>query len=268
MKLAVATSTMYYLPFPETLDIISEAGFEYIELDTYSKGGDWETGQHLKDVSPVKAVRMVQERGLNIACLHDMGGVIEEGVPSAIDPVILDYIRLTGDETECVTFHPPHIKTDDDEGWWESYQDDYVRELKELSDNCFICIENIPLFEEYHVPLTEPEELAAFAIENDLYVTIDTTHFPQNGTDMLLALNILGERVKSVHLSDFADGRSHLFPGEGTQPLKTFIRNLRDYDVRVLTLECSFGKDGDFSRNTLVDRLKEAKEYVGEVLGS
>lgn len=50
MKIAVASATFYYLPFDETLDIVSKAGFKYIELDIYWKGGEWEMAQHLKDI--------------------------------------------------------------------------------------------------------------------------------------------------------------------------------------------------------------------------
>ena len=40
MKIAVASSILYYLPFSDALDIMVEAGFRDIELDMYWKGDD------------------------------------------------------------------------------------------------------------------------------------------------------------------------------------------------------------------------------------
>lgn len=267
IKIAVASATLYYLPFSDVLDIISEAGFRCIELDMYWKGGDWEMAQHLKGIPPHEAVKTIREKGLEIVCIHDTGGVLQSDAQSAINPVLFEYLEAIGEASECLIFHPPHTKTDSGPEWWESYRHTYADELKNIADNSAVCIENIPYFDGYHVPLVSPGQMLEYVSEKNLFVNIDTTHYGQTGVDIINALDILGDRVKSVHLSDYIAGVSHVFPGEGALDLERFIARLPDYDVRVLTLECSLDISRQMSHEQLVGRLKTAGDYVRRIIG-
>jgi sugar phosphate isomerase/epimerase len=117
MKLSIASATFYNIPFKETLEIIKKAGFEYIELDIYWKGGDnWEAGQHLKNLKPRDVLKMVKESGLKISSLHDIGGVVYSDNDSLISLDTYEYLEYGVDDIPCVVFHTPHKKTGDI-GW-------------------------------------------------------------------------------------------------------------------------------------------------------
>ena len=41
MLISFATANLYHLPFTSVLSVIRRAGYEYVELDGYWKGGEW-----------------------------------------------------------------------------------------------------------------------------------------------------------------------------------------------------------------------------------
>jgi sugar phosphate isomerase/epimerase len=69
-------------------------------------------------------------------------------------------------------------------------------------------------------------------------ITLDTTHFATANVDLLDAYGALRERVRHVHLSDFADGKEHRVPGQGDLHLDLFLLALAEsaYDG-VITVE-------------------------------
>jgi len=104
MNISIATATFYQVPFKETLELIKKAGFEYIELDIYWKGGDnWEAGQHLKSLKPREVLKMVKESGLKISSLHDIGGVIYKDRDSLIASDIYEYLEYGAEEIPCIS---------------------------------------------------------------------------------------------------------------------------------------------------------------------
>ncbi|HET9280038.1 MAG TPA: TIM barrel protein, partial [Flavitalea sp.] len=135
---------------------------------------------------------------------------------------------------------------------------------------CFICIENMPLFDGYFVPLVTPEALNDFVRRDGLNVTLDTTHYAQIGIDILEAARILGRNIKTIHLSDFKDGRSHVFIGEGELDLQGFFDVIDIEHINAVTLECSLTSINDpnheMNYNELISRLKEAKTRIERLL--
>ncbi len=212
--------------------------------------------------SPQTVINLVSDKGLKISNIHDGGGVIEQDRQSAIDTVLDEYLSILDTDLECLVFHPPHKKTDDGAKWWSRYQRDYRNEIKRLADKYTICIENIPEFKDYYVPLITPENLYEFCIDNNVFVDIDTTHYAQLDINIIKALQILGNRTKSVHISDYRINEPHVFPGEGVLDLKGFLRNLQEYDVKVITLECTLDKPRNLSRDQLTQRLITAREFL------
>lgn len=84
MNISISTANFYNTSFKETLEIIKQAGFEYIELAGYWKGGTWEVAQHLKGIPVKDVLSMIGDNGLKISTFHDMGGVIEDDKDSII----------------------------------------------------------------------------------------------------------------------------------------------------------------------------------------
>ena len=262
MLIAMATANFFSIPFEQALAIIQKAGFEYVELDGYWKGGGhWEAAQHLRDIRPQDAVKMVADSGLKIASFHDMGGVIEDGVNSIISPLTYEYLERV--DIPCLIFHTPHRKTND-AGWWDTYRQVAGADLVTIRDGRIVCVENLANFPGYVVPLLAPEDMRAFVEEAGVYATLDTTHHAQCATDISLAAAVLGKRVKTVHLSDYMNGRSHVFIGDGELDFQAFYSSL-DLDALYLsTIECdilSAARD----EQAAVDRARQARELVARL---
>jgi len=258
MHLSISTGTFYMVPFAKTLELIRRAGFEYIELLQYWKGGRWEMGQHLRGIPPAEALKMAEDSGLRISSLHDGGGIVEEAVPSVISRSTYEYMQYG--KIPCVVFHPPMKYTGD--------QADYLaraaRDLKQLRELAVVCVENLFPVEGLSTSLLDPSDMLAFVTEHDIFTTIDTTHCAQTGLDLAHTAKILRERVRTVHLSDYTHPQSHVFVGEGTLDLRGFIRALDHGGSHALTLECDV-KYHEYDEEKTVEQLKQALAYMQDI---
>jgi sugar phosphate isomerase/epimerase len=273
MQLSVATANLYLQPFEQTLEIIAEAGFQNIELDLFWERKEWAMAQHLRNVPIKQAVRLIEQSGLRITSIHDGGGVLETGNSPVgfINPALDEYLDYMGYAPDCLVFHTPHIESDKDTQWWERISDKIVSSLEIYRKACsFVTIENMPFFAGYDVPLTTPEELNAFAVQNGLSVTLDTTHYAQIGTDIVEAARKLEKNIKTVHLSDFAAGRAHVFIGEGELNLSGLFDVIDKKDINAVTLECSLSSidypGQEMSYNEMVSRMREARIRLEHLL--
>lgn len=265
MNISIATATFFYIPFKETLNLIKMAGFEYIELDIYWKGGEnWAAGQHLNNIKPREVLKMVKESGLKISSLHDIGGVIYEDSGSLITSDTYEYLEYGGDDIPCIVFHTPHKKTNDVD-WWEKYKKKASADLQALRSKFLICIENMIYFDGYQVPLVNPTDMLAFTIENKIFINIDTTHYAEVGVDIVQAANILKDCVKGIHLSDFKDGKNHLYIGEGDLDLKGFFNNLCLDNLHTITIECNIPYEYS-NPNIAIQSMKQAQDYLKSII--
>ena len=208
MKLSIATAAFYYLPFPEALEIIARAGFHQIEANPHWKGGEWHMAQHLEGIPAAEALRMIREAGLDVATVHDLGGMIEAGRDSVIDAGTHYLMAHLSPPPHYLVLHPPYTKTTDGAAWWAAYEPRYAEDLKAHSTSCSVAVENLLPLPGYHVPLSAFADLFAFAERHDVYINFDTTHCAESGGDICTAAETLGPRIRCIHLGDFADGRS------------------------------------------------------------
>lgn len=275
MRVSVATATFYHLPFEEAIEIICRAGFDGIELDLYWQGGDWRVAQHLEGVPSKDTLRMIGEAGLEVVSLHDAGGVIEADGDAAIDVQVHEFLAQVTKPLDYLVVHTPHRKTQHGAEWWASYQPRFAEDLRAYSRYCRIAVENMPALPGYHVPLLSPGELRDFAERHDVSVALDTTHYAQIGVDICAAAETLGRRIGCVHLSDFAEGSTHLPIGEGVLDLTGFLHivkrceqsNLSAGGPRiVVTLECAVDPSHAMPTEGVARRLGEMREYVEGVL--
>lgn len=266
MNLSIATATFYYAPFDKALELIRNSGFEYIELDIYWRGGDnWEAGQHLKDIRPREVLKMVRESGLTISSLHDIGGVIYDDDDSLISPSVYEYLEYGYDDIPCIVFHTLHKRTEN-KSWWEKYQAKAGKDLQSIKDK-IICIENMQYFDGYQVPLINPVDMLGFAIDNGIYVNIDTTHYALAGIDIVEAANILKSRTKGIHLSDYANNKGHLYPGEGQLNFDKFMRTLDVNILHSLTLECNIPYE-ESNPDISIKAMKLALNYMKDLVST
>jgi len=269
MRISFATANFYFLPFDETLEIIAEAGFQNIELDPFWEWKHWTMAQHLRNIPVSQAIQSVHRSGLTVTSIHDGGGVLNNHKSTAdyINPRLDEYLDRLGYAPEYMVFHPPHAEGDHGADWWNNISGDILRALEPYRAVCdHITLENMPFFDGFTVPLTTPEELRAFVSQNALGVNVDTTHYAQIGVNLLDAACILRDRIHSIHLSDYLDGRVHVFVGEGQLDLEGFLRLIDPAVLNTVTLECSVStvdrSDRQMSHAEMVGRMKILKAKV------
>ena len=264
MNIAISTANLYFIPFKKTLEIYKKAGYEYIELAGYWQGGEWEMAQHLKDVKPKDVIRLVNEYGLKISTFHDMGGIIEKGQESIISPLTYEYLEHY--DFPCLVFHTPHKKAVDMH-WWEEYKHKTIFDLQKIRGNKIICLENLFNFENsYYVPLISPHEMLEFVSEADIYANIDTTHFAQSEIDIAFAADVLKSKTKTIHLSDYHEGKHHVYLGEGDLDFKQFFDKLDLNQLHAITIECALPHEAGNEELT-IRKAKEAREFVERFIG-
>jgi sugar phosphate isomerase/epimerase len=272
MRISFATANLYFLPFDETLEIIAEGGFQNIELDLPWEWNQWNMAQHLRNIPIHQAIQSVHRSGLKVISIHDGGGVLNsyKSTSDYINPQLDEYLDNLGYAPEYMVFHPPHAEGDHSPDWWQNISGDILRALEPYRAVCeHITLENMPFFDGFTVPLTTPEELCEFVMQNKLWVNVDTTHYAQIGINLLEAACILRDRIHSIHLSDYLDGKVHVFVGEGQLDLQGFLRLVDPAILNTVTLECSVSTvdrpDRQMSHAEVVDRIKILKAKVGNL---
>jgi sugar phosphate isomerase/epimerase len=78
-----------------------------------------------------------------------------------------------------------------------------------------------------------------FLAEAGVYATIDTTHCAQSAVDIVKAARILKDRVKTIHLSDYAHEKAHVYIGEGNLDFRAFYGELDITSLYLTTAECA-----------------------------
>ncbi len=193
--------------------------------------------------------------------------MIEEKTQSAINPDIDTYPQNMNPFPRCLIFHVPHQKCESGgEEWWQEHRHRYAMELKAFSRFGLVCIENLPRLPGYHVPLLDPLDLHDFAKTNGLYVNVDSTHYAQNGVDVLQALDVLKDRAKCCHVSDFRDGEAHLFPGEGDLDLRAFMSRATEANLSSIVLECIVDESRRMPKTEIIGRLQAARQHLEQRL--
>jgi sugar phosphate isomerase/epimerase len=274
MHLSVATANFYFLPFEETLAIIAEAGFKHIELDLYWEWKQWSMAQHLKGMPIRQAIRLINHFGLEVTSIHDGGGLLRDypSVAGYINPVLDEFLDQLGYSPFTLVFHPPQAEGELDGDWWERISGEIVCAIEPYrATSKHVTLENMPFFPGFSVPLITPEALVTFATEHEFGITVDTTHYAQIGVNLLGAARILQDNIQSVHLSDYLEGRTHVFVGEGKLDLRGFFSIVNPAGLDAVTLECSVTSldksDRQMGHSEMVERLKLAKAKVEHIIG-
>jgi sugar phosphate isomerase/epimerase len=265
MQISVSTATLYWIPFERTLDLITQAGFQNIELDLFWERKEWCMAQHLRDIPVKQAVRLIESSGLNITSIHDTGGVLEsvDSTRGFVDPALDDYLDAMGRAPDCLVFHTPHVEGTAEDGWFDRISEKLVSCLEKYRKISTLSLESMQTFNGYTVPLTTPELMKAFVDKNKLGVTMDTTHYDEMGIDILRAAGVLGSSIKTIHLSDSSPKRRHAYIGEGELDLAGLLKEVDGEQLIAVNLECALStsekSDQVMSDDELVDRLKQAR---------
>lgn len=225
--------------------------------------------QHLRDVSARQIVREIERSGLHVSSIHDGGGVLHNAHSTRgfINPQLAATLDELGYAPETIVLHTPHIEGTFGQTWWRAIADPIAKAAARYrSPETVVTLENMPPFAGYMVPLGTPYDLLEYTVNYDLGVTVDTTHYAQMGIDIEQAARTLGDRIRTIHLSDYLDGETHLFPGEGVLDFATFFRALAFPTLRAIILESSMGFRGEdvrqLDRAPMIARLHLAGERL------
>ena len=223
--------------------------------------------QHLRGWSAKQVAASIQRSGLRLASIHDgQGGMLDdpESVAGYINPALAGTIDALGYVPGCLVFHTPHVEGTQDASWWGRIERRIAAELRPYQEICpVVTVENMPNFDGYSVPLLTPQALADFTQQFGLGVTLDTTHYAQIGTDVVAAARGLGDQTRTVHLSDYQSGHTHVFVGEGELDLPGVFKALEAQRLHAVTVECSLargnGAGQPLARAEKVARMRKAR---------
>ncbi len=101
------------------------------------------------------------------------------------------------------------------------------------------------------------------------HLTLDTTHWGTFGIDPTEALRAAGERVKHVHLSNYAHGQEHRLPQKGDLDLGIFLQTLAGMDFRgtvslEVTPDALAFTEPDVTRRKLRESLDFCREHLSQ----
>lgn len=229
--LALSTGSLHNYGLNRTWAFAAEAGFDAVEVMIDAK---WDTRQ------PDYLRRLIAENGLPIAAFHTPFRPLA-GFGDDYPACVRRSLELAAElGARAVVAHPETADGTDHGPWLIARQEELA-----AAGGPILAVENLP-----YVPAVPRKQgrtqttgakyrtYTAEAVARFPAVALDTTHLATAGVDLLDAYGALRDRVRHVHLSDYAGGHEHRLPGSGDLHLDLFLLALTEaaYDG-VITVE-------------------------------
>jgi sugar phosphate isomerase/epimerase len=228
LPLSFSTGTLYHFPLHTTFQLVSEAGFDGVELvlgpEVLLRGAG-----HVRQLS--------RQYALPVLSLHPpIVPYPGQGHPARILPQLVSLAERV--DCNLIVLHTPKTESVDDPRW-QQFVAVLLRER--AGTDVQISLENGGIFRDSdkRYVLHDLRRLRAFADRHDLPLTFDTAHAGTSDRELVKAYAAVNGRVVNVHLSDLAQRplfpdwpplytffRHHQLPGEGMLPLAEFVRVL------------------------------------------
>jgi sugar phosphate isomerase/epimerase len=251
-----STGGFWTLPLERTLDIISGAGFDTIELMV--------THDPATQSAEV-AGRLANNAGLRVHAVHAPMLLLTRRVwgPSFL-PIIERSVPLARSlGAEVVVLHPPYLFEVKYQTWLLGQLRSYSREQR-----MSIAVENMFRMWVRERPVRGHRWVTPYDMHRFDDLTLDTSHCGVDGLDIVEALERTGSRIAHIHLSDNVGDRkdSHALPGAGRLPLRRFLETLRTSGARgALSLEIDM-RELLMDPPRAVDALRRAREFCEDAL--
>lgn len=232
MKLLFSTGSLFYLPLKEIFFYARDAGFDGCDViidRRFNNNRYIDSLIECNDILPVYSIHAPFQK-------MEAWGTQADAISRTVD-----IGKRLG--ALVVNFHPPS---------WFSLEVSFLQWFRRVKDfqkelNCegiALTIENMPLSNKTLLLapyiLNNYDDLISFGMEKNLYFTFDTTHLATFGYNIIEAFLKYFQtgRLKNIHISDYKDFKSHLFPGRGELPIVKLLNTIRrlGYDEMV-TLE-------------------------------
>jgi sugar phosphate isomerase/epimerase len=251
-----STGGFWTLPLERTLDIISQAGFDTIELMVT---------QDAATQSAEIAGRLANNAGLRVQSIHAPMLLLTRRVwgPSFL-PIIERSVPLAKSlGAELVIVHPPYL-------FEVKYQTWLLGHLRTFSRDhgISIAVENMFRMWVKERPVRGHRWVTPFDLHRFDDLTLDTSHCGVDGLDILEVLERTGRQVAHIHLSDnYGEHKdNHALPGEGKLPLRRFLETLGGSGARgALSLEVDMRELAQDPPKA-VDALRRAREFCEDSL--
>ena len=268
MRFLFSTGSLYTYGIDRCFDLAARAGFDGMELMT---DGRWDTRQ------PDYLKTLTDRFGLSIVAIHiPLEDAVAPGWPDDNPGRIRETVALAETLGAEVVVH--HLPLRFRMHWIQvgrgrapmplPGRDAYKRWLIEdyaalqATTSVTLCIENMPARQMFgrRVQIARrntPKEIVRFPT-----LTLDTTHLGTWGLDSETVYQMLRERVRHVHLSNF-NGREHRRPEDGSLELDRLLARLAtDGFTGAITLELSpDALDAGAPDDTVLTLLKNSLAY-------
>jgi len=240
IRTILSTGSLWLLDTAYVFELAAEAGFDGIEVMC---------DQRFTTRSPAYLQRLSEEYGLPIPVLHTPFSADALGWGNSDTELgrVRHTLKLAEKlQAETIVVHLPlrygwaSLRLGDWQArlpWFGGFEDirSWIEkgELAELQakTDVHIAIENMPT-KQFWGRAVNPaywNTMEAWSVVHD-HLTLDTTHWGTFGLDPTAALQMAAERVRHVHLSNYAGGREHRLPQTGELDLEKFLQTLARTD--------------------------------------
>ncbi len=221
MRILFSTGSLFYLPLKEIFLLARRTGFDGCDLviqHHLDRPRFRETIEECLQILPVYALHAPFHR------LDQWGNQIE---------ALIKCIALAKEYAiPVVNFHPPS---------WIRLEVNYIKWFRRINDfqkeldpgDVVLAVETMPLVGKTvkFAPniVNNFKDMIKVGVEKNLCFTFDTTHVGTFECDIIpVFIDFLNTgRLKHIHLSDYADNESHLFPGRGKLPIVKLLNTAR-----------------------------------------
>lgn len=250
MKLILSAGSLYTLPATVVFEMAREVGFDGMEVIINHDFAGSTYLAHLQELQSILPVLSLHAPFFEIDGWGNKIGQLQRCAELALKAGV-----------PLINFHPPNWLFFELKFWsWLKTIKDFQAEIGQ--NDVLITIENMPCLPQFKMNpymLSKIDNMVRFMEERNLYLTFDTAHCGSMHTDFLGDFHqfYASKRMRSIHFSDYGNGREHLLPGHGGLPLTRFLNHLREtaYD-HALVLELSpheFPKEPVMIKETLIE---------------
>ena len=235
MKVGLSTWSLLGLDVNSAVRTIGDTGFDFIELwgEVPHAYPGWVDKRKLKDSLSTYEMALTMH-----APFTDLNPATAfEPVKGAVERALEEFVRFSDFlGARIVTVHPGSVHNEALVPRSAKNAIGTIRRMIRAADGRLaINVENqAKSASKYHFPLAstlESLELILAEAEGSGF-TLDTGHAHVNGIDPQRLADRIGGKLTEVHLSDNSGASDdHLFPGEGSAPLGTFLAGLSKAEV-------------------------------------
>jgi sugar phosphate isomerase/epimerase len=255
MKLILSAGSLYTLPPTQVFELARDVGYDGMEVIINHDFAGTKGLAHLRELQQIFPILSIHAPFFEV---DGWGNKIDQ-LKKCADLALEAGVPL-------INFHPPNWFYFELKFWkWLRTIQDFQAEIGR--NEVLITIENMPCLPQFKLNpylLSKVDNMIRFMQEKNLYMTFDTAHCGSMHTDFLGDFHSYYDsgRMRSIHFSDYTNGREHLLPGHGSLPLTRFLNHLRATGYnRALVVELSpyeFPEEIDLIR----DALSEIYSYL------